>query len=339
MKNQEEYLKNKWFQRWVASEGDDEANKYWENWMKMNPHQVDELKESRDIIRSISFQKYKVSDEQIDSSWSEVQNNITEGYFNSLFRNGLKVAAVLTFLISSLIVFQYYSTDRSFNSFQENSSRYVVKHAEKGTKLTVQLSDGTKIKLNGGSKLIYPEVFCSDSREVELFGEGYFIVAHEKERPFIVKSGGISTTVLGTKFAVNAINPDQVQVALVSGKVKVENTKLSESDSKCMSLFLEPGMKAVYSDKCLYQTKIDAIMDLGWKDGIIAFENSSIDEVVSRLEQWYGVSIELKNSGKISNSFNGMYKNETLPNVLNSIAHSLNFTYKIKRNAVYIEGH
>lgn len=80
-------------------------------------------------------------------------------------------------------------------------------------------------------------------------------------------------------------------------------------------------------------------MDLGWKDGIIAFENSNMTEVVNRLEQWYGVQFEMSDSAKISNSFNGMYKNETLPNVLNSIAHTLNFTYEIKRNTVYINGH
>jgi len=339
MTNQEEYLKNEWFQRWVASENDLEAEQYWEEWMKLNPDQAADLIESRNMVRTMSFENHTVSAEQVDASWNEVRTSIYDGYLSTFFGNGFRVAATLAFLVASLMVFQHLSSEEDLFSLQEESSRYIVKYAEKGTKLTVQLSDGSKIKLNGGSKLVYPEVFCRNSREVELTGEGYFIVAHDKDRPFIVKTGGINTTVLGTKFAVNARNLNKVQVALVSGKVKVENTETDKNDSKCTSLFLEPGMKAVYSENCLYKTKIDKLMDLGWKDGIIAFDNSNMDEVVNRLEQWYGVRFEMSDTLKISNSFNGMYKNETLPNVLNSIAHSLNFTYEIKRNTVYINGH
>ena len=225
MKNQEEFLKNEWFQRWVSAENDTEAQKYWEDWMKLNPDQVDELIESRNMVRAMSFEKHTVNTEQVDASWNEVHDNIHEGYFIALFGSGLKVAAALAFLVASLMVFQYYSAENDLFSLQENASKYIVKYAEKGTKLTVQLSDGTKIKLNGGSKLVYPDVFCSNRREVELTGEGYFIVAHETDRPFIVKTGSISTTVLGTKFAVNASNLKEVQVALVSGKVKVENRR------------------------------------------------------------------------------------------------------------------
>lgn len=337
MEHQEDYLKNEWFQRWVAREEDEEANHYWKNWMKENPDLKEDLIKKRDMVRAMSFQEYTVGQEHIDGSWHEVRDSINRTHQSFGFKGIMKIAAAIALLVASVFIWQgniKIKTDVDNFAYGQN----IIKHAEKGTKLTVQLSDGTKIKLNGGSKLIYPEVFGSQSREVELVGEGFFDVAHETDRPFIVKAGKINTTVLGTRFAVNAMNEEKVQVALVSGKVKVENNTNKEEGSPCNSMLLEPGMKAVYSDNCLQRSKIDKLMDLGWKDGIIAFENSSMRDVVSRLEQWYGVSIELKHAEKISNSFNGVYKNETLPNVLNSIAHSLNFTYRIKKNTVYING-
>ncbi|MEQ9290136.1 MAG: FecR domain-containing protein [Cyclobacteriaceae bacterium] len=337
MEDHKDYLKNEWFQRWVAKDDDEEANNYWKSWMEENPALKKDLIENRELVRSMSFEEHTVGDDHINDSWHEVRDSINQTYHLFSIKGAVKIAAAIALLLASIFIWQGNIKIKT-DGHHLADEKSIVKHAEKGTKLTVQLSDGTKIKLNGGSKLIYPEVFGSQSREVELVGEGFFDVAHEKDRPFIVKAGKINTTVLGTRFAVNAMNEDKVQVALVSGKVKVENKNHEDNGSSCNTMLLEPGMKAIYSDNCLQRSKIDKLMDLGWKDGIIAFENSSVREVASRLEQWYGVSIQLKHAEKISSSFNGVYKNETLPNVLNSIAHSLNFTYKINKNTVYING-
>jgi hypothetical protein len=48
------------------------------------------------------------------------------------------------------------------------------------------LPDGTKVFLNAGSRLAYPDHFTGDTREVMLMGEAYFEVKHNAKHPFVV---------------------------------------------------------------------------------------------------------------------------------------------------------
>ncbi|MDX1284360.1 MAG: FecR family protein, partial [Draconibacterium sp.] len=66
----------------------------------------------------------------------------------------------------------------------------------------VVLSDGTKVWLNSTSLLIASEPFTGETREIKLFGEAYFEVAHNPEQPFIVHTRQMKTQVLGTHFNV-----------------------------------------------------------------------------------------------------------------------------------------
>jgi transmembrane sensor len=51
-------------------------------------------------------------------------------------------------------------------------------------KVIVTLSDATKVTLDAGSILRYPEKFNNQKREVYLNGEGYFEVTHQPKWPF-----------------------------------------------------------------------------------------------------------------------------------------------------------
>lgn len=59
----------------------------------------------------------------------------------------------------------------------------------------ITLPDGTKVTLNRNSTLTY-----NDNRESELTGEAYFEVAKDAAHPFVIHSGHLDVTVLGTKF-------------------------------------------------------------------------------------------------------------------------------------------
>ncbi len=75
---------------------------------------------------------------------------------------------------------------------------WMEKATEKGQRATITLMDGTKVYLNANSKVSFPERFSADKREVKLEGEAFFEVARNVERPFIIQSGDLTTTVLGT---------------------------------------------------------------------------------------------------------------------------------------------
>ena len=88
-----------------------------------------------------------------------------------------------------------------------------------GNRSKVILCDGTTVWLNAGSRLIYPSDFIEDTREVMLFGEAFFNVKENQEKPFIVKTSALKVEVLGTEFNLSAYpDEDIIQTVLKKGE-------------------------------------------------------------------------------------------------------------------------
>ena len=52
-------------------------------------------------------------------------------------------------------------------------------------------------------------------------GEAYFEVAKDSTRPFIVRTGQITTTALGTSFNIKAYQNEELNISLLTGLVEV----------------------------------------------------------------------------------------------------------------------
>ncbi len=97
----------------------------------------------------------------------------------------------------------------------------------RGGKYSVRLSDGTKVWLNSESELKYPVQFNENTRVVQLKGEGYFEVARDLNRPFVLKTSTQEVEVLGTAFNVSAYEDEKLDVVtLVEGKVKISTSRI-----------------------------------------------------------------------------------------------------------------
>ena len=129
----------------------------------------------------------------------------------------LKIAASVIILIAAGI----FTYRFGFEFGGDPGLIYIEKATQNGQKSTIILADGTQIKLNAGSKLKYPEQFGSDQRIVTLYGEAFFEVVRDENRPFIVKSKGLMTKVLGTSFNVKAFDNEHTQVTVRTGRVSV----------------------------------------------------------------------------------------------------------------------
>src|SRR5690606_8432623 len=115
-----------------------------------------------------------------------------------------------------------------------------------GSRTVVQLSDGSVVHLNAGSRLKYPYTFTGNTREVALMGEGYFEVAHNAERPFVVKAGGLNVRALGTTFNVLAYpDIDAVETTLVEGKVVLERADATAGTAPIEDM--RPGQHIAYN--------------------------------------------------------------------------------------------
>ena len=173
--------------------------------------------------------------------------------------------------------------------------RYVVNDKEVGEKIFantilvprggeyfLQLSDGTKVWLNSESKLVYPVIFAQGERSVQLEGEGYFEVAKDEDRPFLIQCRSSQIRVLGTHFNVSAYGQQEyVVTTLVEGSVRISNGR--------DSLVLRPGEQAVSDAMKIDVKEVDVRTYVAWKSGVFEFEKMELQQITSQLEGWYDV--------------------------------------------------
>ena len=179
----------------------------------------------------------------------------------------------------------------------------------------LSLPDGSSVVLHAGSKLLYPSEFGKDTREVTLQGEAYFDITHNVSKPFIIHTGKVKTTVLGTAFNIKA-DDKQVVVSVTRGAVKVEN------ELNVLAV-LTPNQQVLYSvpeAKTDRQT-VDAVhIVTDWTKEDMVFNGISFEDIAGLLSKRYATPIIFKNEGlkkcKIRASFSGTEKLEQVCNVL-----------------------
>ncbi len=226
-----------------------------------------------------------------------------------------------------------YNFSREASPVAEQEIAYVTRETPSGVKTTIKLPDGSTVKLNSNTSLRFPRQFEPDLRKVYLNGEAFFEVVQDKSAPFIIESQNLETQVLGTSFNVRAFeNESQVKVAVVSGLVKVQPEAIPAQ-------YLEPEQMAIYDREkhLLDQMEFDYRLEIGWKEGLLYFQDMPIEEVFRTLENWYGVTIEVKNDRLLEGTYSGEYQNESLDNVLAGIGYASGFNFSIEDKVVTLK--
>ncbi|MCE4564682.1 DUF4974 domain-containing protein [Maribellus sp. CM-23] len=199
-----------------------------------------------------------------------------------------------------------------------------------GSKTNFVLPDGSRVFLNNGSKLRYPLRFMDNKRDIYLSGEAYFVVAHDEERPFRVKTRDLNITALGTEFNVSAYTDEvSTEATLVEGSVAVEKV-LSSGETQFIGE-MEPNEQISYNrvtDK-VYSHRGDIDKYIAWKEGKLIFKNESIEEIAHRLSRWYNVDIELTDNRVRQFTYTATLIDETLPQVLELLEIATPISYTI----------
>ena len=244
------------------------------------------------------------------------------------------IAAAIMIMISSAWLVQKMQVNDNPQEVVPNVV-YIEKTNPNGQKSNIHLSDGTVIIMNAGSRIKYPAVFAKDKRVIELEGEAFFTVASDRERPFTVLSGTLSTTALGTAFNIKAFpDEERMKISLAEGKVVVD--RINHPDEE--SYFLHPGESIEYNkqNRNITKTRFSPESEFAWKEGIISFKKASFEEIVHTLERWYGVKFIVQRKKVIKKGFTGSFKKKSLEEVLKGISFSSDFQYQIKDKTVII---
>ena len=171
-------------------------------------------------------------------------------------------------------------------------TRPISHTAPVGDQLSVQLSDGSTVSLNSGSRLVHNRSFGSKNRRVTLKGEAFFDVAHS-DTPFIVETFNGTVTVLGTRFNVRAWESDEdpeTVVALERGSV------LLESRAKAATpVVLEPGQVSRISGEAgpSAPEQADIEQKTAWRLGGLFFNDTPVGVVVDEIKRRFDVEVEM----------------------------------------------
>ena len=192
----------------------------------------------------------------------------------------------------------------------------------------IRLSDGTRVWVNENTQIEYPEKFASDERIIKLKGEAFFEVARDTARPFIISSGNIKTTVLGTSFDVKAYG-NIAEVNVRTGKVKVETEE--------NAVFLERGYAAVFVPKENIVRKRKAlILDPEWKKALIDVDGLTFEAVVEKLKTDHHFTLHYTSENlKLLQVKGTLDTRQGVPEILQTIAFALEITIKPIGNDTY----
>jgi len=164
-----------------------------------------------------------------------------------------------------------------------------------GSSSKIVLSDSSVVWLNAGSSLIYPSNFTGKIREVVLFGEAYFIVKSDKDKPFIVQTSALEIRALGTEFNVSAYPEDNViQTVLKEGSVAIRRINAANNEKE---IILSPNQLALFDKSTKHSTITLVNTDFYtlWTDGLLSFENRDLNRVIKSLERYYNINIQFEN--------------------------------------------
>ena len=185
-----------------------------QKWLTENDNdQVDQR--FREIISEIQIEDRELSQKaflKFQEATQPKQARTLQPKLRRTIRWTQRVAAVL--FIPLLFLAGYLLLNKKANTHWNDIT---VPH---GMQQTLTLSDGTKLHVNSGTRVIYPSDFTEDKREIFVSGELFADVAKDPDKPFIISAGDVHVQVLGTKFNLRAYeNIETVEIALVEGSV------------------------------------------------------------------------------------------------------------------------
>ncbi len=259
-------------------------------------------------------------------------------------------AAVLLFAIAVYWVTQVQKTVPHSNEIT----------TKKGSRSSVILPDGTQVWLNVDSKISYNNNFGERLREVQLIGEAYFDVAHDKQHPFIIHTSNANIKVLGTAFNVRNYPSDKaVEATLIRGKIEVtlnarpdniivlkplEKIIIQKVDSAHVqnAASVASNSTDIIDNKVIltsvsYNKRDSLIAETGWLDDKMVFINQSLESIAKELERKFNVSIVFKTQQPKSYHYTGVFHTESISEILYIFKLSKKFNYKIIDKKIIIE--
>jgi ferric-dicitrate binding protein FerR (iron transport regulator) len=293
--------------------------------------------EKEEILQEVWNELDAKADQTTEISFQKLQSRLSTGHSPSrrivpLSHKIWRIAAgILLPIVSVALTYVYMKT----NTPEADNIQLVECIVPNGETRTIILPDSSKVQLNAGSILVYPQRF-GKTRNIYLNGEAYFAIVHNEKQPFIVQTTDMEIEVLGTVFDLSSyIDSEHSTVTLESGKVNVRF-----KNPAFEPIMLSPNEQVTYNrishSVSKHTVKCDDV--LAWTKGNMVIQSMSLEEIAKIVERKYNLKVyanfnRYKNE-KITVKF---MNDESITDFMTVLKYLVpNLQYKIENDKLYI---
>lgn len=216
-------------------------------------------------------------------------------------------------------------------SNDNNLPLYTELSTLEGQTENIKLVDNSQLWINEKASISY--FTKKDSRNVVLKGEAFFEVS-KSDDPFVIVTDNAEITVVGTAFNVDA-NESFTKVEVKEGVVELKPLNSNQTIS------LSKNQTGIYDavNKRLYREQSKSYNGDSWLTGGISFEDATLKEVFSTLEDYFKLEIIIENEDLLHCVFTSpVYQDSKIDEVLGVMQVVYNFEYKIDKRSIVISG-
>jgi len=314
--------------RYLKDETTNEENELVKRWLEENGHASPRW---HDLDRA-------AKDQWLSSVFSEIKNTIHEKEAKVVLlpqrKRGLwrSLAAAAAVLLISFTLYQEWPSLQS----RLHPAALTALQVPIDQKKVITLTDGSRVWLNAGSALKYPKAFNGKTREVYLSGEAYFDVRHDAGKPFIIHTGTVLTTVLGTAFNIKEDkNKHTIQVTVTRGKVSVAN------GHQLLGVIIPNQQISFNTLKAeAVQATVNTNAVVAWQQSDLHFDDVSFGDAIAQLQLHFNVKISFGNAKLKNCRFTGTsLSGEELDKILKVMCTFNNAVYQVKPDgSIVIDG-
>lgn len=269
--------------------------------------------DASDVNRKTFMLERKIYDATLLSSPNTSKIN-RKGHSTVWYSIGTAAAVMMLLIVSTLYI-------RTL--LQEHTPEYNTLVVPAGQRIHLILADNTDIWLNANSTFRYPTEFSRKERTVYLDGEAFFNVSKDDKKPFMVKTTLGDIRVTGTLFNVEAYSKYKgFETSLFEGSVEIY-----KDDHKLTTL--KPDERSYLKDGELYVTPITDRDKYLWKDGLIAFNNKTLEDILLSLEKYFDIRIQVSTNSLPQHTYTGKFRHsDGVDYALRVLQRSIRFTYE-----------
>lgn len=269
-----------------------------------------------------------LSEQKKDELYTCIKKSIQQHKSIPFKRYWMRIAVSLIILITTSLAVTFYIENKEMQQIAEEN---VVIQSGESEASTIELPDGSIVRLNAKSTLSYQRDFGCSNRKVTLSGEGYFQVKRNEDKPFIVSIGSMNVLVLGTTFNVYAYKEkDFIEMSLIKGRVRV----VTQNET----INVNPNEKVTYH-KLTGELKLKRTsnnLETAWLKKEIIFRHEMLVDVFEKLERRYGVTFTIDNKKLLEDRYTGTFINENIKTILDILKIHYEFKYIINNCQIHI---